>query len=39
MSHQQLSTETKEAIKRAEEDIKAGRTHSLEDVKKELNIQ
>ena len=34
----ELSEETKKRIKLAEEDIKAGRIHSLEDVKKELGI-
>ncbi len=34
----ELSEETKKRIKRAEEDIKAGRVHSLEDVKRELGI-
>ncbi len=34
----ELSEETKKRIKLAEEDIKAGRIYSLEDVKKELGI-
>ncbi len=34
----ELSEETKKRIKLAEEDIKAGRVYSLEDVKKELGI-
>ena len=34
----ELSDETKKRIKLAEEDIKAGRVYSLEDVKKELGI-
>ena len=34
----ELSVETKKRIKLAEEDIKAGRVYSLEDVKKELGI-
>ncbi len=34
----ELSEETKKKIARAEEDIKHGRVHKLEDVKKELNI-
>ena len=34
----ELSEETKKRIKKAEEDIKAGRVYSLEDVKKELGI-
>jgi predicted transcriptional regulator len=33
-----LSQETKEAIKEAEADVKAGRVYSLEEVKKELGI-
>ena len=34
----ELSDETKKRIKIAEEDIKADRVYSLEDVKKELGI-
>jgi predicted transcriptional regulator len=34
----ELSEETKKRIKLAEEDIKAGRIYSLEDIKKELGI-
>ena len=34
----ELSDETKKRIKLAEEDIKAGKVYSLEDVKKELGI-
>ena len=34
----ELSEETKKRIKLAEEDIKAGRVYSLEDVKKELGM-
>ncbi|MCH7568703.1 MAG: hypothetical protein IIA87_04755 [Nanoarchaeota archaeon] len=34
----ELSEETKKSIARAEEDIKKGRVHKWEDVKKELNI-
>ncbi|MDK2908245.1 MAG: hypothetical protein PWQ87_703 [Candidatus Woesearchaeota archaeon] len=34
----ELSEETKKRIKLAEEDVKAGRIYSLEDVKKELGI-
>jgi predicted transcriptional regulator len=34
----ELSDETKKRIKLAEEDIKAGRIYSLEDVKKELGM-
>jgi predicted transcriptional regulator len=34
----ELSEETKKRIKLAEEDIKAGRIYSLENVKKELGI-
>ena len=34
----ELSEETKKRIKIAEEDIKAGRVYSLENVKKELGI-
>ena len=34
----ELSDETKKRIKLAEEDIKAGRIYSIEDVKKELGI-
>ncbi|MEA3378674.1 MAG: hypothetical protein U9Q69_03455 [Nanoarchaeota archaeon] len=34
----ELSEETKKRIKLAEEDIKADRIFSLEDVKKELNL-
>jgi len=34
----ELSEETKKRIKLAEEDIKAGRVYSLENVKKELGI-
>jgi predicted transcriptional regulator len=34
----ELSEETKKRIKLAEEDVKAGRVYSLEDVKKELGI-
>jgi len=34
----ELSEETKKRIKLAEEDIKAGRIYSIEDVKKELGI-
>lgn len=36
--HQELSKETKEALKRAEEDFKNGRVKSLEQVKKELGL-
>jgi predicted transcriptional regulator len=34
----ELSDETKKRIKLAEEDIKAGRVYSLEDIKQELGI-
>ena len=34
----ELSEETKKSIARAEEDIKKGRVHKWEDVKKELDI-
>jgi predicted transcriptional regulator len=34
----ELSEETKRRIKKAEEDIKAGRVYSLEEVKKELGL-
>jgi predicted transcriptional regulator len=34
----ELSEETKRNIKEAEKDIKAGRVHTLEEVKKELGI-
>ncbi len=34
----ELNEETKKSIARAEEDIKKGRVHTWEDVKKELNI-
>ena len=34
----ELSEETKKRIKLAEEDIKAGRIYSLEEVKKELGL-
>jgi len=34
----ELSEETKKSIKRAEADVKAGRIHSLENVKKELGL-
>ena len=34
----ELSDETKKRIKLAEEDIKAGRIYSFEDVKKELGL-
>jgi len=34
----ELSEETKKNIKESEEDIKAGRIHKWEDVKKELSI-
>lgn len=34
----ELSEETKQDIKQAEEDIRNGKTHSLEKVKKELDI-
>lgn len=34
----ELSEETKKRIKIAEEDIKAGKVYSLEDVKKELGL-
>ena len=35
---EEISEETKRKIERAEEDIKHGRVHKWEDVKKELNI-
>jgi hypothetical protein len=35
----ELSEETKKKIARAEVDIKKGRVHKLEDVKKELDIK
>jgi len=34
----ELSEETKKRIRIAEEDIKAGRIYSLEDIKKELGL-
>jgi len=34
----ELSEETKKQIQKSEEDIKQGRTHKWEDVKKELDI-
>jgi len=34
----ELSEETKKSIERAEEDIKKGRVHKWEDVKKDLKI-
>jgi predicted transcriptional regulator len=34
----ELSEETKKRIKIAEEDIKAGRVYSIEDIKKELGL-
>ena len=34
----ELSEETKKAIKRAEEDLKAGKVKTLEQIEKELNI-
>ncbi|MFA5772576.1 MAG: hypothetical protein WC974_07590 [Thermoplasmata archaeon] len=36
--HQELSKETKESLKRAEEDFKKGRVKSLEQVKEELGL-
>ena len=35
---EEISEETKKSIARAEEDIKKGRVHKWEDVKKELNL-
>ncbi|MFP3950367.1 MAG: hypothetical protein ACLFUZ_04750 [Candidatus Micrarchaeia archaeon] len=34
----ELSAETKESLARAEKDVKAGRVHSLESVKKEFGL-
>ena len=34
----ELSEQTKRNIKEAEKDIKAGRTHKWEDIKKELKL-
>ncbi len=34
----EISEETKRSIARAEEDIRKGRVHKWEDVKKELNL-
>jgi predicted transcriptional regulator len=34
----ELSEETMKAIKRAESDIKAGKVHTLESVKREMNV-
>lgn len=34
----ELTEETKKSIERAEEDIRKGRVHKWEDIKKELNI-
>jgi hypothetical protein len=34
----ELSEETKKDIKKAEKEIKAGKTHSLEQVKKRLGL-
>jgi predicted transcriptional regulator len=35
----ELSEETKKRIKKSEEDIKAGRVYTLEQVKKELGLE
>ncbi len=35
---EELSEETKKSIAKSEEDIKKGRIHKWEDVKKELNV-